>query len=338
MIIVQPWAPVPCCLPRVELLLPSCLKEGSLLSGSGLRAHWKLSPCTWVKPGRFGKLFVLCFLALGGHCLQMLCLPGFGTHANTQNLPTEQHSIKTTQSQDCPWISRNFVYMCLTSQNTRPQPTPKQLFWPMPSPGQSPQKPMLSVSLSLSFSKEICWKEARSNTEQSLMFRSLLDQRLRVAKRDWLEDQERKDSVWISSVVLQNGQSLMGTIRQLLWLLRDGRMAGGYFPSSVAGKLSCSRGQKLNTNSFFPNFSGTTKKFGFPGFEGHTELLGPHPFTWKTPTPTGRYLDPKVWVCAPFSCLIFAGLQKGPIPERRKPSLSTRCSSGERGGSKSLPS
>ena len=30
---------------------------------------------------------VLCFLALGGHCLQMLCLPGFGTHANTQNLP-----------------------------------------------------------------------------------------------------------------------------------------------------------------------------------------------------------------------------------------------------------
>ena len=43
--------------------------------------------CTWVKPGRFGSLFVLCFLALGGHCLQMLCLPGFGTHANAQNLP-----------------------------------------------------------------------------------------------------------------------------------------------------------------------------------------------------------------------------------------------------------
>ena len=44
-------------------------------------------PCTWVKPGRFGSFFVLCFLALGGHCLQMLCLPGFGTHPNTQNLP-----------------------------------------------------------------------------------------------------------------------------------------------------------------------------------------------------------------------------------------------------------
>ena len=43
--------------------------------------------CTWVKPGRFGSFFVLCFLALRGHCLQMLFLPGFGTHANTQNLP-----------------------------------------------------------------------------------------------------------------------------------------------------------------------------------------------------------------------------------------------------------
>ena len=27
------------------------------------------------------------------------------------------------------------------------------------------------------------------------------------------------------------------------------------------------------------------KKFDFPGFEGHTELFGPHPFVWKTPTP-----------------------------------------------------
>ena len=27
------------------------------------------------------------------------------------------------------------------------------------------------------------------------------------------------------------------------------------------------------------------QKFDFPGFEGHTELFGPHPFVWKTPTP-----------------------------------------------------
>ena len=27
------------------------------------------------------------------------------------------------------------------------------------------------------------------------------------------------------------------------------------------------------------------KKFDFPGFEGQTEPFGPHPFTWKTPTP-----------------------------------------------------
>ena len=46
----------------------------------------------------------------------------------------------------------------------------------------------------------------------------------------------------------------------------------------------------------FTNFSGTSGiwsypskipgyPFDFPGFEGHTELFGPHPFTRKTPTP-----------------------------------------------------
>ena len=39
------------------------------------------SQCTWVKTGRFGSFFVVCFLALGGHCLQrcflyqVLCFP-----------------------------------------------------------------------------------------------------------------------------------------------------------------------------------------------------------------------------------------------------------------------
>ena len=44
-------------------------------------------PCSWAKTGQFGIFFVLCFLALGGHCLQMLRLPEFGTRANTHNLP-----------------------------------------------------------------------------------------------------------------------------------------------------------------------------------------------------------------------------------------------------------
>ena len=42
---------------------------------------------TWVKTGRYDIFLVLCLLGLGGHCLQLLCLPGFGTHANNQNLP-----------------------------------------------------------------------------------------------------------------------------------------------------------------------------------------------------------------------------------------------------------
>ena len=54
--------------------------------------------------------------------------------------------------------------------------------------------------------------------------------------------------------------------------------------------------QKLNTNFFFLKLFGhrrdipaksrdiPPKKFDFPGFEGHTELFGPHPFTWKTPS------------------------------------------------------
>ena len=56
-------------------------------------------------------------------------------------------------------------------------------------------------------------------------------------------------------------------------------------------------GGENRTQAFFSNFSGLLrdipaksrdilpKKFDFPDFEGHTELFGPHPFTWKTPTP-----------------------------------------------------
>ena len=35
------------------------------------------------------------------------------------------------------------------------------------------------------------------------------------------------------------------------------------------------------------------RKFVFPGFEGHTELFGPHPFMWKTPTPPEDIRTPK---------------------------------------------
>ena len=57
-----------------------------------------------------------------------------------------------------------------------------------------------------------------------------------------------------------------------------------------------SRVRNLNTIFFIklferprdipPKISGyPAQKFGFLGLEGHTELFGPHPFTWKTPTP-----------------------------------------------------
>ena len=64
------------------------------------------------------------------------------------------------------------------------------------------------------------------------------------------------------------------------------------------------RERKLNTNFFSQTFRASpgypgkipgypVKKFGFPGFEGHTELFGPHPFTWKTPPPNRKYYGPK---------------------------------------------
>ena len=45
------------------------------------------------------------------------------------------------------------------------------------------------------------------------------------------------------------------------------------------------------------------KKFDFPGFEGHTELFGPHPFTWKTPTPPENIRTQKFRFLLFFSCL-----------------------------------
>ena len=45
------------------------------------------------------------------------------------------------------------------------------------------------------------------------------------------------------------------------------------------------------------------KKFDFPGFEGHIELVGPHPFTWKTPTPPENIQTQKLGFVLLFSCL-----------------------------------
>ena len=74
-------------------------------------------------------------------------------------------------------------------------------------------------------------------------------------------------------------------------------------------------GRELNTNLFFSNFSGAPgisqqnprisrqKSLVSPGFEGHTELSGPHPFTWKTPTPPENIRTKEFWVWVPFSSL-----------------------------------
>ena len=53
---------------------------------------------TWAKTGRFGTFSAL---LLGGRRLQMLCLPGFGTHPNTQNLP-HSRAVPASIQEHCP--------------------------------------------------------------------------------------------------------------------------------------------------------------------------------------------------------------------------------------------
>ena len=75
-------------------------------------------------------------------------------------------------------------------------------------------------------------------------------------------------------------------------------------------------GQNLNTNFFFsqtfpappgisrPNPVTSRQTIWFLlGFEGHTELFGPHPFNVEDPHPTSKISGPKVWVWVPFSSL-----------------------------------
>ena len=78
--------------------------------------------------------------------------------------------------------------------------------------------------------------------------------------------------------------------------LFDKIKAGEFTPDHSAFARPKCRGN-LNTNFFYLKLFGhrrdipaksrdiPPKKFDFPGFEGHTELFGLHPFMWKTPTP-----------------------------------------------------
>ena len=77
----------------------------------------------------------------------------------------------------------------------------------------------------------------------------------------------------------------------------------------------------MRTNFFCTKFLNTPRDPGHPGkipgtsqiplfetqgrqtFEGGQEVLGHHPFAWKTPTATGSLRTQKVSLCALFSCL-----------------------------------
>ena len=104
------------CLRVSQILVNKAFGDNVLqVLGNKARKNCQIVPflpmcsCTWAKPGRFGSFFALCFLALGGHCLQMLCLPGFGTR-NTQTLHI-------------------FVLPLLISRSTLPRNT--YFFWQM---------------------------------------------------------------------------------------------------------------------------------------------------------------------------------------------------------------
>ena len=62
------------------------------------------------------------------------------------------------------------------------------------------------------------------------------------------------------------------------------------------------------------------KKFDFPGFEGRIELFGPHPFTWKTPTPLENIRTKKFGFGFFFSSLKKRNCPKGPtVAKKIKP-------------------
>ena len=82
----------------------------------------------------------------------------------------------------------------------------------------------------------------------------------------------------------------LGLEKRFLGPLGPGVFSGSY-PRVSRGVC---KGRELNTNFFFSqsfraprdmqNLGISRQKVSL-GFEGDTELFGPHPFTWKTPTP-----------------------------------------------------
>ena len=99
----------------------------------------------------------------------------------------------------------------------------------------------------------------------------------------------------------RNPRGIFIKLRTNSWASFGGGFFGGVFWAVFLG-FEKNRTRELNTNLFL-------KLFGHPrdipanwrdippkslvslGFEGHTELFGPHPFTWKTPHPTRKYPD-----------------------------------------------
>ena len=70
-------------------------------------------------------------------------------------------------------------------------------------------------------------------------------------------------------------------------------------------------GRKLKTNTFISRTFQAKSRDILPkslvslGFEGHTELFGPHPFTWKIPTPPENI---RTNYCHCYSCMLLSGM------------------------------
>ena len=107
----------------------------------------------------------------------------------------------------------------------------------------------------------------------------------------------------------------LGPHPKTFWIF-DPRIVCGTFSALILGHNVGDENwtQTLVSQTFWapPGYPGKfpgypAKKVWLPWFrlfEGHTELFGPHPFRWKTPTPPQNIRTQKFGFCALFSCLI----------------------------------